>query len=142
MRLRMTPLVVLISGAWGCLDLPPHVMPAVDAGRAEEDATAPPPDAGPSACVECIKAPEDPGPGCGTAWEACKDEPRCVGLVECTDAAGCFRISDLSQFLPCVDPCVKKFMLAGTTDPVYPLVTPIVFCTTGAGACVPICSGS
>jgi hypothetical protein len=141
MRLRLIPLVMFVSAAWGCLDFPPRIV-STDAGATEQDVMAPPPDAGPSACVECIKTPEDPGPGCGMAWSDCKEEPRCVGLVECTDELGCFRISDLPMFLTCVDPCVKQYMLAGTGDPVYPVVTRIVLCTTGAGVCVPICSGS
>jgi hypothetical protein len=132
-------MVIFVSAAGGCLDLPPRIVVA-DAAVADDGET-PMPDAGPSICIECITAPEDPGPGCGTAWNNCKDEPRCVGLVECTDQLRCFRISNLSQFLTCTQPCVEKYMLAGTTDPVYPLVTPIVFCTTGTGACVPICSG-
>jgi len=140
MRLRLTPLLVFVSGAWGCLDLPPRIVTR-DAG-AEEDAPTPPTDGGPSVCVQCIMNTEDSGAGCGMAWTNCKDEPRCVGLVQCTDEARCFRISDLAEFLTCVDPCVQKYMLAGTTDPVYALVTPIVLCTTGTGACVPICSGS
>jgi hypothetical protein len=141
MRIRLTALMVFVSAAWGCLDFPPRVLPAVDAGAGQEGGT-PSSDAGPSACVECIMTPIDPGPGCGAAWEQCKDSERCVGLVQCTDELKCFRISDLPQFLVCVDPCVTKYMLAGTGDPLYPIVTQIVLCTTGAGACVPICSGS
>jgi hypothetical protein len=141
MRRRLMPLVVFVSAAGGCLDLPPRIV-SQDAGATDEDVVTPPPDGGPSACVECIKTPEAPGPGCGMAWNSCKDEPRCVGLVECTDELRCFRISDLPMFLACVDPCVKKYMLAGTMDPVYPIVTQIVLCTTGSGVCVPICSGS
>jgi hypothetical protein len=141
---RPLPLLALASALTACLDFPPRVLPAdagADAGPVE-DAEPPPVDAGPSACVECIMTPEDPGPGCGTAWNNCKDQPRCVGLVECADEARCFRISDLPQFLNCTQPCVEKFMLMGTSDPVYPLVTPIVLCTTGSGACVPICRGN
>ncbi|HMI84294.1 MAG TPA: hypothetical protein VK550_09385 [Polyangiaceae bacterium] len=139
MRLRLTPLMLFLAGASACLDFPPRILPS-DAGVAADGET-PPEDAGPSACVECIKTPVDPGPGCGTAWDECKDIPKCVGLVQCTDELGCFRINDLPQFLNCVDPCVQKWMLAGTGDPVYPIVTQIVLCTTGTGACVPICSG-
>ena len=140
MRRSLPALVVFASAAWGCHDFPPRIVPVDAAVVGDAPTTAP--DAGPSPCVECIMAPEDPGPGCGMAWNNCKDEPRCVGLVECTDQLGCFRISDLPQFLTCTQPCVEKYMLAGTTDPVYALVTPIVFCTTGIGVCVPICSGN
>jgi hypothetical protein len=139
MRLRIAPLLVVVAASGACLELPPHVIP-VDAGAEMDTGPKVPPDAGPSACVKCLMAPEDPGPGCGSHWDACQGEPKCTGLLECTDETGCFQISSLSDFLVCVDPCVKKYMLMGTTDPVYPIVTQIVLCTTGAGACVPICS--
>ena len=138
MRLPLACFVVTVASLPACLDLPPRVVPA-DAGVEVDGGPVVRPD-GPSVCVTCIQAPDDPGPGCGTAWAPCAVEPRCVGLVECSEERNCFRFNNLNQFLGCVQPCVEKFMLAGTTDPVYPLVTPIVFCTTGVGVCAPICN--
>jgi len=124
-----------------CIDVSPRVVPA-EAGAdriVESDVTST--DGGPSPCLSCIAAPNDPGPGCGSQWATCMTDPRCQLFVECIDEIGCFKIADRAEFIVCLSPCAPRIGLEGPTDPVLNIVSPVTLCAR-TQACAPTCNGS
>ena len=71
-----------VIGAFACLAIKPL---RVDGGSTP----APEPDADPT-CVACLKAGDEPGPGCKTEYDACQAAAECAQSFTCALADGCF----------------------------------------------------
>ena len=139
LRLYFAFLVIAAAGGSGCLDLTPHVVPT-DAG-AEPVESGADPDAGPSACWNCLISPNEPGPGCAAEWAGCMAYPRCTTLVECMDEIGCFKLADRGALIECIGLCAPRIKLEGPTDIVITYLTPVTMCMR-VGPCAPTCNGS
>jgi hypothetical protein len=139
-------IIAATAAASGCIDLVPnHVardagtdidMGADDGGGAADGA-----EAGRSACLTCLAAPMDPGPGCADAWDSCITDPRCQAVIECSDEIGCFASGTTGAYISCVGPCAAKYQILGNTDPSFPAISRVVLCGTNTGSCARTCSG-
>ena len=137
MRLtRVVPLFV-VAMACGCFEMPivhvdktegPVVMPdASDDGRMDPQA----------ACLACMNAPEEPGPGCQTVFSACKQNPKCSVFIDCGFELQCFQGSKRAVFA-CGQPCLSRIGGLTPDDPALLLASNFFQCVVN-GPCGDIC---
>src|SRR4051794_25728342 len=113
---------LIIAGAFAsCIDVTPVVV--VDDSQRMVGV-----DAGESACVTCIRAPDMPGPGCATEVAACFTNARCHRSFDCGIATGCWNEASPADSITCVIQCGEKEKIA--EDPAALEVATTVFnCT-------------
>jgi hypothetical protein len=99
---------IAIALAWSgltaaCADtwLPP---PLLDAGNQADDAATK--DADPSPCRACMRAPNEPGPGCANEFLDCSLSIRCAQIFECAYGGGCILKPTTTESVECVRPCL------------------------------------
>jgi hypothetical protein len=89
-----------------CVDTTPvsevHSRPLVQTDAGEE-----------SACLRCQKAPDNPGPGCGTELANCFNFPSCKDTAECAMASGCYELGSTMDWTSCAIACGEKYNLGG-----------------------------
>jgi hypothetical protein len=132
--------IAAVSQIGGCLEMPIlHVKPSSDAGDAESpsDAHAPTSD-GPGACEACLRAPSQPGYGCGDQMAACSADPVCSATIECAIAKGCFALNGQPAIIDCGTPCGREAGL-DITSPAIELIFAMIAC--GQDVCGSICRG-
>src|SRR5258708_6702161 len=78
-----------------CLDTTPTYLSPID-GAADQAA-----DGGDNACLRCIEASPQPGPGCADSVEACKANQACGLIFLCSVAKGCFEKDTNESFISC-----------------------------------------
>ena len=90
-------------------------------------------------CYQCIEAPDDPGPGCGTEFLACEAEPKCKAIMDCVLAAGCFFLATTKDFTVCAIPCAVEAGVTSTDDPIVTLGLNVAYCADAK--CRAYCGG-
>ena len=90
-------------------------------------------------CYQCIEAPDDPGPGCGTEFAACAAEPRCKAIMDCVFVEGCFFLASTKDFVVCAIPCATDAGVTTTDDPIIQLGLNVAYCADKS--CRPYCGG-
>jgi hypothetical protein len=131
-------LVAALSGA--CLEMPiTHIEktsgPVVDSDAGADAGTGPQ-----QACSACMAAPDEPGPGCETAFLACKGNEKCNIIIQCGFERECFQGSR-KGFLTCGLPCVTAGGVLTGDDPVLTLASTLFQCLAN-GPCGDICFSS
>jgi hypothetical protein len=117
-------IAVSLVGLHACLDTnaidfvpaPLTTLPPADAGTDAEDADLRRP------CQRCAEAPDEPGPGCGSAIAACVADPVCALVYQCALAKGCLEKADQHDSVTCGVPCAEEAGVRTTTDPVVTLI--------------------
>jgi hypothetical protein len=90
-------------------------------------------------CYQCIEAPDDPGPGCGTEFAACAAAPKCKALMDCVFATGCFFLATTKDFTVCAIPCAVEAGVTTTDDPNVTLGLNVAYCADKS--CRQFCGG-
>jgi hypothetical protein len=90
-------------------------------------------------CYQCIEAPDDPGPGCGTEYAACAAQPKCDAILKCVFATGCFYLASTKDFINCAIPCAADAGVTSTDDPIVLLGLNVAYCADRV--CRPYCGG-
>jgi hypothetical protein len=93
-----------------------------------------------AACFACMAAPDEPGPGCETAFSACKGNEKCNIIIGCGFERGCFQGSK-KGFLTCGLPCVTAGGVLTGDDPVLTLASNLFQCSAN-GPCGASCFSS
>ena len=119
-----------------CLEMPIHriakadPIPIPDAG---EDGGLDPAEA----CRACVAAPEDPGPGCKTPYDACIADGMCKAMIECAFDERCF-LGPQRTFLTCAYPCLGKAGVSTMNAPVLEKASNLFQCLAN-GSCNAFC---
>ena len=126
---------IAAAATFGCLDVRVIQVDEPDAGDAGlADVTTD----GPSPCEMCLRAPPDPGPGCGHVVTICAADVPCNATMECAIAKRCIDLGAQGAIIDCGTPCARDANL----DPTTPSITYILDVVTCAAAtCGPICRG-
>jgi hypothetical protein len=138
MRFTRVFLLLLSALPAACLDMPITQLAKnegpvrVDAGDDADDLA--------SACSACLKAADEPGPGCQTAFDACKQDAKCSVIIDCAFERRCFQGSRRA-FLSCGLPCVTAGGVLTGDDPVLILASNLFQCSAN-GACGETCFSS
>jgi hypothetical protein len=130
-------LVALAALPWACIDMPiTHLSktenPVVDSDAGE--------DAGltrKAICAACIAAPEDPGPGCKTPYDACMAVPKCELMIQCAFDDNCF-LGARRSFLGCGLPCLTKAGVLTSDDTIIGIASNLFQCLAN-GPCGDLC---
>jgi hypothetical protein len=142
--LVVSMLAPLAASILGCVDATPSnftvpdagsggAKPDVDYGDLPPDAIADPKEL----CVACLAAPEDPGPGCATAYDACVVNAQCLMIVNCYLDTGCAMKASMGEATLCAVPCFQAAGVTGFGDPVIAIASPVGACAYAA--CQPAC---
>jgi hypothetical protein len=131
---------MLSPGLAGCMDLRViHVdEPVSDAGSLDVEhdpdaaADAPPP------CEVCVRAPADPGPGCGDKFATCVADRGCGATMECALRKGCAELGDRGAIIDCGAPCAAEAGLDPNGSSINLILDVITCSQTICGA---ICRG-
>jgi hypothetical protein len=140
-RLMAAMIATLIGpGLATCMDLRViHVdEPVSDAGSLDVELD---PDAradGPSPCESCVRAPPDPGPGCGDKFASCLADHGCGMTMECALRKGCGELGDRAAILSCGAPCAAEAGLDPSGVSID-LILEVVTCSQTV--CAAICRG-
>jgi hypothetical protein len=92
----------------------------------------------PRPCEVCMRAPSDPGPGCGDAMAVCAADRGCNDTIECAMAARCLELTGMGAIIDCGTPCGRDAGL-DLSSPSLTYVFGVVTC--GQETCGPICRG-
>jgi hypothetical protein len=90
-----------------------------------------------AACFACMAAPDVPGPGCETAFSACKINEKCDIIIQCGFQRQCFQ-GVQKEFLTCGLPCVTAGGVLTGDDPVLTLASTLFQCLAN-GPCASAC---
>jgi hypothetical protein len=90
-------------------------------------------------CMSCIKAPEDPGPGCKTSYDTCFADSLCWQIVLCAEARDCLSKQTSNAVLACGTPCALEAGLFDATSATAKALGAIIACVTQPQACLPFC---
>lgn len=90
-------------------------------------------------CLSCVRAAEDPGPGCKTAYDTCFADSLCGPVTMCASEAGCLSLKAFSQVLSCGSGCAVEAGVVDATGPTARALLGIIACVTNAAACLPFC---
>lgn len=88
-------------------------------------------------CAACIQAPEDPGPGCKTPYDACVAEPPCKLMIQCAFDDHCI-LGPRKAFLGCGLPCLEKAGVKTSDDKILTFAS-ILFQCLANGPCGDLC---
>jgi hypothetical protein len=130
-------LIVMAALPSACLE-----MPITRLSKAENPVVTPDAgeDAGPGPlelCAACLAAPEDPGPGCKTAYDACVGEPPCKLMIQCAFDDGCM-LGPRRAFLGCGIPCLDKAGVKTSDDKILTFANNLFQCLAN-GPCGDLC---
>src|SRR4051812_128531 len=105
MRIGKFSLIFVAALPCACLEMPiTHIEktkdPVVDADAGPDAGLGPQ-----EACFACMSAPDEPGPGCESAFTSCKTNEKCDIIIQCGFERECFQGSR-KGFLTCGLPCV------------------------------------
>ena len=129
--------IVLAALPGACLEMPVtrelKIKNRVGAGDAGTDAATDPQ----AACLACMQAPEDPGPGCAIPFQVCFQDDRCAPLVQCAIDAQCLQGSR-RLFVSCSVPCLTKGGVQTPDEYVLTIATNLFQCIAN-GPCGNIC---
>ena len=117
--------VLVFSSGTGCIDTTPIYVEAVDTGARAADGGTP--------CLDCIKQPTRPGPGCTDELKVCINDPRCNVLYECVLGLECLEAPSVPEKIRCGLPCALEAGVTSLYDPSLTLVLNVVQC--GATKC-------
>ena len=137
--LRITHVLPLVMVAlpWGCFEMPiVHVDktegPVVGPDASDDGGMDPQ-----AACRACLAAPDEPGPGCQTAFSACQQNPKCTVFIDCGFELKCFEGSKRAV-LTCGLPCLSRGGVLTPDDPALTLASNFFQCAAN-GPCGDIC---
>jgi hypothetical protein len=131
--LSLITLAVLYSA---CLEMPithvsktdnPVVVP--DAGEDGADPL--------EVCRACLAAPEEPGPGCKTTYDACVGEPPCKLMIQCAFDERCL-LGPQKGFFACALPCLDKAGVKTSDDKIISFASNLFQCLAN-GPCGDVC---
>ena len=109
-------------------------------GRPDVDYGDLPPDAIPdphAECKACLEAPEDPGPGCATAYATCMADRKCKSISDCAFELDCWKLPMQGEITICALECFFKEMVFDPADPIAMVLNPVAACVLGV--CQPVC---
>ena len=140
MRFTKSVLLFCASLPCACLEMPiTHIEktkdPVVDTDAGADAGGGPQ-----QACFSCMAAPDEPGPGCETAFAACGLNEKCKIIIQCGFERECFQGSR-KGFLTCGLPCVTAGGVLTGDDPVLSLASNLFQCLAN-GPCGDICFSS
>ena len=134
-------LILLAASHPGCIDANPSTFPDPDAGPVivrpdvvrdtADDADLH------AACRACLTAPEDPGPGCGSALAACVANEKCEKIYECGFHRDCWSLPTQTDIINCGFPCFAEAGVTDFADPAVTLIQAVSPCVLGP--CQPAC---
>ena len=130
-------LIVIAALPSACLEMPITQISKTDNPVVRPDAGD---DAGPDpleVCAACMAAPEDPGPGCKTPYDACIAEPPCKLMIQCAFDDGCF-LGARKAFLGCGLPCLDKAGVKTSDDKILTFASNLFQCLAN-GPCGDLC---
>ena len=130
-------LIVVAALPGACLEMPITQISKTDNPVVRPDAGD---DAGldPLAvCAACIAAPEDPGPGCKTPYDACIAEAPCKVMIQCAFDDGCM-LGPRKAFLGCGLPCLDKAGVKTSDDKILAFASTLFQCLAN-GPCGDLC---
>ena len=126
----------VVAGAAACLDMSPNnFVPA------EQEAEPPPVrDAGPDVpdvdmrppCIQCLEAPDQPGPGCADELADCRADPKCSATYDCVLAKSCLTKGEQKKIILCGLPCAQEAGIIAQDDPAAVLILGVVGCIQSA----------
>jgi hypothetical protein len=133
---RILPLV-MVALACGCFEMPiVHVDktagPVATRDASDDGGTDPL-----AACRACMTAPDEPGPGCQSVVNACQQNPKCSGIIDCGFELQCIGGSKRAIFA-CGLPCVARVGVLTPDDPTLLLAANFFQCVAN-GPCGDIC---
>jgi hypothetical protein len=126
--------------ATACVDMPVYRVDKQNVPMGPSDASTEGGLGPQEACLACLLAPEEPGPGCSTAYTACKDDLKCGRIVDCGFRRQCFQGAQ-SAFFACGYECLKEQGVIQPDEPVLMLAAALFQCLAN-GACGDICFSS
>jgi hypothetical protein len=88
-------------------------------------------------CAACVAAPEDPGPGCKTPYDACVAEAPCKLMIQCAFDDGCV-LGPRKAFLACGLPCLEKAGVKTSDDKILTFASNLFQCLAN-GPCGDLC---
>lgn len=137
MRFIAPFLLCLSALTWACLE-----MPITYASRDENRIVSPDAsDDGPqAACMVCMHAPDEPGPGCQTTFAACQADAKCKVVIQCAFDRQCFQGSRRA-FLGCGLPCAQVGGILSGDDSALALASNLFQCLAN-GPCGDTCFSS
>jgi hypothetical protein len=136
----MRILLFAALAACACVDMPVYQVAKETPPIVSFDASADG-DLGPQqACFDCLRAPEEPGPECHTAYTACKNDFKCSNIIDCGFRRQCFQGAQ-SAFFACGYECLKEQGVIQPDEPVLTLAAALFQCLAN-GACGDICFSS
>jgi hypothetical protein len=113
-----------------CLDPSPFVVSPRDSSvETSSDETA--------ACLRCLHASDQPGPGCAEEVERCQANPSCANLLVCARVQGCFRGAPQAAILQRGLPCISEAGIAFSDDPALDIAEAVFACLVSS--CAPAC---
>ena len=130
-------LIAIAALPSACLD-----MPVTRLAKAENPVVSPDAgeDGGPTPielCAACLAAPEDPGPGCKTPYDACVGEAPCKLMIQCAFDDGCM-LGPRRGFLGCALPCLDKAGVKTSDDKIIAFASTLFQCLAN-GPCGDLC---
>ena len=137
MSIRCLPLLVFALFGGACVDIPVYQVTKPDQPIGGGDASSEGGIGPQQACLDCLRAPEDPGPGCQTAYSACRDDVKCGKILDCGFARQCFQGAQ-SAFFACGYSCLRDLGVIEPDEPVLVFAASLFQCLAN-GACGPIC---
>lgn len=127
----------LVVMASACLDMPITRISKTENPVAVPDGGE---DSGPdpqALCAACIAAPEDPGPGCKTPYDACTSQAKCARMIQCAFDDRCF-LGPRRTFLGCGLDCLTKSGVETSDDKVLTPASALFQCLAN-GPCGDLC---
>jgi hypothetical protein len=123
-------LAPVLGSILGCVDATPSDFTVPDAGSGG----GPDVDFGDSPsdpverCKVCLAAPEDPGPGCATAYNTCMAIEQCDKIITCSIMKGCPALPTMGENNLCAVSCFVANGVSGLDDPIIPIASPVGGC--------------
>src|SRR5689334_9796036 len=99
-------LAAAATGWCGCLEMPISIVEKTGGPIVSHDAGPDGEEDHLTMCLRCIKAPEDPGPGCSVPYTACEENEQCNLIFSCGIEKGCLQ-GPRKGFLACGLPCLS-----------------------------------
>ena len=140
--MRVIRLALLCVAAWpsACLDMPITRIDKTKGPIVDTDAATDGPAGPQAACMVCMAAPEEPGPGCQTIYRTCREDAKCSVFIDCGFERECFQGSKKALF-NCGLPCANIGGVLTPDDPALTLAANLFQCLAN-GPCGDICFSS
>jgi len=137
MRIPSVLPLIVVALAGGCFEQPIVHVDKTEGPVVQPDASDDSGIGSQAACLACLIAPEEPGPGCQTASTACRQNEKCSIFIDCGFEQQCFKGSKRAVFA-CGQPCLARVGALTPEDPALLLASNFFQCAAN-GPCGDIC---